>query len=94
MFGTKQYTTEPYECFVSDPNRKNRYFKLDYSIFLPEYSDVNIKCEIDGIGVIYEGSENKDIPIERENCEIFINNEISKDVFNNTNAFNNYNNCN
>ena len=71
----KQYTTEPYECFVSDPNRKNRYFKLDYSIFLPEYSDVNIKCEIDGIGVIYEGSENKDIPIEGENCEIFINNE-------------------
>ena len=71
----KQYTSEPYECFVSDPNRKNRYFKIDYSIFLSNYSDVNIKCEIDGVGVIYEGSENKDIPIEGENCEVFINNE-------------------
>ena len=72
---TKQYTTEPYECFVSDPNRKNRYFKIDYSIFLPEYSEVKIKCEIDGIGVIYEGSENKEIPIEGENCEVFIGDE-------------------
>ena len=71
----KQYTTEPYECFVSDPNRKNRYFKIDYSIFLPEYSEVKIKCEIDGIGVIYEGSENKEIPIEGENCEVFIGDE-------------------
>ena len=67
---TKQYTTEPYECFVSDPNRKNRYFKIDYSIFLPEYSEVKIKCEIEGIGVIYEGSENKEIPIEGKNCEV------------------------
>ena len=70
---TKQYTTEPYECFVSDPNRKKRYFKIDYSIFLPEYSEVKVKCEIDGIGVIYEGSENKEIPIEGDNCEVFIN---------------------
>ena len=72
---TKQYTTEPYECFVSDPNRKNRYFKIDYSIFFPEYSEVNIKCEIDGIGVIYEGSEGKEIPIEGDNCEVNINGE-------------------
>ena len=69
----KQYTTEPYECFVSDPNRKNRYFNIDYSIFLHEYSEVKIKCEIEGIGVIYEGSENKKIPIEGENCEVNIN---------------------
>lgn len=72
---TKQYTSEPYECFVSDPNRNNRYFNIDYSIFLPEYTEVKIKCEIDGVGVIYEGSENKEIPIEGENCEVFINNE-------------------
>ena len=71
----KQYTEEPYECFVVDPNRKNRYFNINYSIFLPEYSEVNIKCEIEGIGVIYEGNENKVIPIEGDNCEVFINGE-------------------
>ena len=72
---TKQYSTEPYECFVSDPNRSNRYFKINYSIFLPEYTEVKIKCEIDGVDgkVIYEGSENKEIPIEGDNCEVFIN---------------------
>ena len=75
----KQYSAQPnapYECFVSDPNRKNRYFNIDYSIFLPEYSEVKIKCEIEGIGVIYEDNENsgnKKIPIEGENCEVFIN---------------------
>ena len=55
----KQYTTEPYECFVTDLNRKNRYFKIDYSIFLPEYDkdSVNIECKIDGIGTIYKVSE-------------------------------------
>jgi hypothetical protein len=78
----KQYNSEPYECFVSDPNRKNRYFKIDHSIFLPEYSEVNIKCEIDGVGVIYDSFENNEtpsgnieIPIEGENCEVFINGE-------------------
>lgn len=72
---TKQYTSEPYECFVTDSNRKNRYFKIDYSIFLPEYSEVNIKCEIDGVGVIYEGNENKIIPLEGDDCEVFIDGE-------------------
>ena len=69
----KQYTTEPYECFVSDPNRKNRYFKIDYSIFLSEYDkdSVKIECKIDGIGTIYEGSESTEILLD----SILINDE-------------------
>jgi hypothetical protein len=59
----KQYSTEPYECFVTDPNRQNRYFNIDYSIYLVDYSEVKIKCEIDGVGVIYEGSEGTQISI-------------------------------
>ena len=69
----KQYTSEPYECFVTDLNRKNRYFKIDYSIFLPEYDkeSVNIECKIDGIGTIYTGSETVEIPLD----SIIINDE-------------------
>ena len=72
----KQYSTEPYECFVTDPNRRHRYFNIDYSIYLLNYSEVKIKCEIDGIGVIYNepASESVQISIENdENCEVFIN---------------------
>ena len=79
----KQYSSEPYECFVSDPNRTNRYFNIDYSIYLLDYSEVKIKCEIDGIGTIYEGAESAEapietpikIPIEGENCGVLINGE-------------------
>ena len=51
------YSKEPYECFVDDPVRKDRYFKIDYSIFLLNYEDVRVKCELSGVGVgvlIYE----------------------------------------
>ena len=73
----KSYPSEPYECFVTDPNKKNRYIKIDYSIFLTEYDkeSVEIKCEIEGVGEIYSGSEKKDIPIEGNDCEVFINGE-------------------
>ena len=71
----KQYSSEPYECFVIDPNRRDRYFNIDYSIYLLDYSEVNIKCEIDGVGTIYEGSEKTQIPIEGENCGVLINGE-------------------
>ena len=71
----KQYLSEPYEVFVTDPNRRNRYFNIDYSIFLLDYSEVNIKCEIDGVGTIYTGSESTSIPIEGDNCGVLINGE-------------------
>jgi hypothetical protein len=69
----KQYSSEPYECFVTDLNRRNRYFKIDYDIYLLDYTDVNITCEIDGVGTIYSGNESVEIPIEGENCGVFIN---------------------
>ena len=70
------YTSEPYECFVIDPNRKNRYIKIDYSIFLPEYSGVKVSCKIDGgAEIIYEESDCIEIPIEGENCGVLINGE-------------------
>ena len=53
------YSKEPYECFVDDPVRNDRYFKIDYSIFLLDYEDVRVKCELSGVGVdvlIYEAS--------------------------------------
>ena len=67
----QQYASEPYECFVSDPNRRDRYFKVNYSIFLSEYTDVNIECKIDGVGTIYSGNENVEIPLD----SILINEE-------------------
>ena len=74
---TKSYTSEPYECFVTDPNRTNRHFKIDYSVFLTDYTEAKIKCEIDGINEpIYEGSESSVIiPIEGEECGVLINGE-------------------
>lgn len=72
----QQYMSEPYECFVSDPNRTDRFFKISYDIFLPEYDkdSVNIECNIDGVGTIYAGKpdgKNIEIPID----SILINNE-------------------
>jgi hypothetical protein len=67
----KQYTEEPYECFVSDPNRTDRHFKIDYSILLPEYTEVNINVYIDGVGEIYSGDNNTEISLD----DILINNE-------------------
>lgn len=67
----QQYASEPYECFVSDLNKKDRYFKINYSIFLSEYTDVNIECKIDGVGTIYTGNENVEIPLD----SILINKE-------------------
>ena len=54
----QQYVNEPYECFISDTSKKNRYFKIDYSIFLPEYNEVKIEASIDGIGKIFSSDEN------------------------------------
>ena len=71
------YSYEPYECFVDDPVRKDRYFKIDYSIFLLNYADVRVKCELEGIGdPIYEasslpGSGVIEIPMD----EVLINGE-------------------
>ena len=71
----KQYSDEPYECFVDDPNRLNRYFNIDYSIYLLNYSEVNITCEIDGVGTIYTGTESAQIPIEGDECGVLIDGE-------------------
>ena len=61
----QQYAKEPYECFVTDPNRLNRFFKINYSIYLPNYTDVNVECSIDGVGNIYSGNErNIEIPLD------------------------------
>jgi hypothetical protein len=49
---------KPYECFVDDPYRDKRHIKIDYSIFLLNYANVKIKCEIDGFkNPIYEDSD-------------------------------------
>ena len=73
---SRPYSVEPYECFVTDSYRSNRYLKIDYSINLLNYSEVNIKCQIDGgVGVIYEGSDSVEIPIEGDNCGVNINGE-------------------
>ena len=71
----QSYISEPYECFINDYNRTQRHFKIDYSIFLINYTDVNVKCEIDGFDEpIYEGSgKGVIIPIEGDNCEVNIN---------------------
>ena len=65
-----QYNSEPYECFVSDPNRHDRFFKIDYSIYLTNYTKVNIQCSIDGVGEVYngDGSGIMEFPLD----EIFI----------------------
>ena len=74
----QQYATEPYECFVTDLNRLNRHFKINYSIFLPEYDkdSVNIECSIDRVGIIYsnkdddENSDGNSIKIPLEEIKI------------------------
>jgi hypothetical protein len=72
----QSYTSEPYECFINDPFKRDRYFKIDYSIYLLGYENVSIKCEIDGIKEpIYQGTQGVDLPMEGENCMIKINGE-------------------
>jgi hypothetical protein len=67
----QQYVNEPYECFVSDFNKKNRCIKIGYSIFLPEYDkdSVNVECSIDGVGKIYSGAD-KSVEIPLNNIKI------------------------
>jgi hypothetical protein len=66
-------TEQPYECFVEDYVRQNRFFKIDYSIFLLNYTDVKVTCQIDGGAELrYEESDNIEIPIEGDNCGVFI----------------------
>ena len=62
----KEYITQPYECFVSDLNRRNRFIKIDYAIYLTNYTNVNIKCWIDGVGEIYneDGSGVMEFPLD------------------------------
>ena len=74
---TKSYIS-PFECHAGDPNRKNRHFKIDASIYLTNYTDVSVKCEIEGNkdikNPIYEGSDmNVVLPIEGDDCKVFIN---------------------
>jgi hypothetical protein len=79
----QSYPSEPYECFVTDPNRNNRYFNIDYSIFLTNYSDAKLKCVVDGIDTpIYEtdllaGSGNVKIYLgdKGDESDILINGE-------------------
>ena len=75
--GASWIMSEPHECFVDDPNRKNRHFKIDYSIFLTDYKDVKVDFEIDNATIEkYETNGTSIIiPIERENSGIFINGE-------------------
>ena len=75
--GASWIMSEPHECFVDDPNRKNRHFKIDYSIFLTDYKDVKVDFEIDNATIEkYEmNGTSIIIPIERENSGIFINGE-------------------
>ena len=72
--GDIRVLSEPHECFVNDPNRKNRHFKIDYSIFLTDYTDVNVNFEIEGavIKKYEERGTSIIIPIEYENSGIFI----------------------
>ena len=77
--GEEKSYSSPYECHVGDPNRLNRFFKIDYSIFLTNYTDVYITCEIDGKeGInnpIYEDKGSGDnivLPIEGEECVVFV----------------------
>ena len=44
--GNARIESEPYECYVVDPNRLNRHFKIDYSIFLTDYTNVNVSFNI------------------------------------------------
>ena len=75
--GKTKSLSKPYECFVDDPFRLNRHFKIDYSIFLLNYSDVKVECQIDGgATLIYEESDNIEISLEKgENCGVLINGE-------------------
>ena len=55
--GEDRISSEPYECHVIDPNRLNRHFKIDYTIFLTDYTDVKVSFKIDGVDEInYEES--------------------------------------
>ena len=74
----KSYSS-PYECHVDDPNRLKRFVKIDYSIFLTNYTDVYITCEIEGKeGInnpIYEdkgSGANVVLPIEGKECVVFV----------------------
>ena len=77
--GEEKSYSSPYECHVGDPNRLNRFFKIDYSIFLTNYTDVYITCEIDGKeGInnpIYEdkgSGKNVVLPMEGKECVVFV----------------------
>ena len=75
--GETRVMSEPLECFVNDPNRPNRHFKIDYSIFLTDYSDVTVDFKIDGAEIEkYETNGNSIIiPFEVNNCGVLIGGE-------------------
>ena len=84
--GIAREYSEPYECFIEDRYRKNRFLKIDYSIFLVNYTNVSLKCQIEGeIDPFYnepvEGNGTIEIPLEGEQSKVTINgNPIFEDV--------------
>ena len=85
--GETHSLSKPYECFVDDQFRFNRHFKIDYSIFLLNYSDAKVECQIDGgVELIYEDSDSIKISLEKgENCGVLIGGEsILQDKYHGT----------
>ena len=67
---------EPYECFVYDPNKFERFIEINYSIYLTNYSNVGISWDIEGINEEYDMDVSDiDSPIRIPLDRIKINNK-------------------